>query len=451
MTDRRACGIAETVAKIAGVSPEVRVSKNFGVPLAMGILRPRVLIPEQALEWSEIRLRAALFHESGHLRRGDCLARWIADVACAFYWMNPMVWIARHALVLEQEQACDNFVLCSGANSRDYASQLVEIVRSLKWIPHGSLAMAQPSTLEIRVRAIVDDSCDRRPLSKPGKVAGIGLMLLLLGACGAAQLEKSQAKESAPIAASRNASPPFAQVEIKTYFVEISKGTKLPPVPYSQSSLDLARDDFAPKCSLTQEQFQAAMRSLKTAKGVTLFSPMVYTLSGKVAKIETGRGEFQYPSDWKRNPRTGAWEPAALEKKNVGITLEIQPEVKSDGELVLKKVSAQVVALAGFAPGDKGASILSLHEAAYGKLPSLKEIKPHSSPLFLRLGWETSDCPVSPGEVLMVTPRALDPDETRAKEAGALHIFIECKFFRPEPKANRSPSPTGMRLDALLE
>ena len=51
----------------------------------------------------------------------------IAQLACAVYWFNPLVWFAAHQLRLERERACDDFVLVSGTSGADYATDLLEI------------------------------------------------------------------------------------------------------------------------------------------------------------------------------------------------------------------------------------------------------------------------------------------------------------------------------------
>ena len=128
---------------------EVRESTECRVPMAVGVWKPVVLLPSAALEWSEERLSAALQHEFGHVRRRDCLSRLLLEVACAIYWVNPLMWIAARAMRVAQEQACDDLVLRAGANAEEYATQLVEVVRGLSpagFVTPHALAMAQPST-----------------------------------------------------------------------------------------------------------------------------------------------------------------------------------------------------------------------------------------------------------------------------------------------------------------
>jgi beta-lactamase regulating signal transducer with metallopeptidase domain len=168
------------------VRAEVRESDLCLVPLASGIVRPVVLLPIEAAEWSDAFVSSALRHELGHIRRRDCITRLLADVLCVIYWMNPLVWFAARQMRIAQEQACDDLVLISGAPADEYASQLVDVVRSLqgdRFTARHALAMAQPSTLETRVRAIVDEGRDRSPRGARATVAGCLSAAFTLAIC----------------------------------------------------------------------------------------------------------------------------------------------------------------------------------------------------------------------------------------------------------------------------
>ena len=72
----------------------IRVSSICRVPITWGAWRPVLMLPVEALDWDDTRLKTALRHEAGHICRHDYLVRWVAQVACAVYWPNPLVWLA---------------------------------------------------------------------------------------------------------------------------------------------------------------------------------------------------------------------------------------------------------------------------------------------------------------------------------------------------------------------
>jgi beta-lactamase regulating signal transducer with metallopeptidase domain len=172
-------------AEKMGVRREVILlsSRTRRVPMQWGILRPKLLIPAEALDWPADRLRVVLLHELAHIRRADCAALLAAHLALAIYWFNPLVWLARRRMQIEAEAACDNMVLRAGCIPADYARHLVEIASDL---PPGGLAgyvaiaISRSARLEGRVRAILDRRCDRRPPAWGTIVAALASLFALL-------------------------------------------------------------------------------------------------------------------------------------------------------------------------------------------------------------------------------------------------------------------------------
>jgi beta-lactamase regulating signal transducer with metallopeptidase domain len=126
-------------------------------PLAIGLLRATILLPQTAAAWSADRRRAVLLHELAHIRRRDCRVQLIAQIACAVYWFNPLVWMAAAQLRSERERACDDEVLRLGAQASSYAAHLLDIARELRpqLRPSAALAMARPSELEGRLLSVL--------------------------------------------------------------------------------------------------------------------------------------------------------------------------------------------------------------------------------------------------------------------------------------------------------
>ncbi len=129
------------------------------MPMAIGLIRPAVLLPSDAAEWTDERRHVVLLHELAHLRRGDVLTNLFCRLALCFYWWNPLAWKAWRQLVKEREQAADDLVLGAGARPTAYAGHLLDIARTLSSPPvlgQVGLAMARSSDLEGRITAILD-------------------------------------------------------------------------------------------------------------------------------------------------------------------------------------------------------------------------------------------------------------------------------------------------------
>ena len=157
--------------------PELRQAA-VPVPMTWGSRRPTILLPQEAENWPQDRLRAVLLHEMAHIRRQDWLGHRLADVTCALYWFHPLVWLAARRLRAESEAACDDLVLASGIPAPDYARHLLEIARALPPIssfPQTAIAMSQTSQVESRLKMILDKTRNRQAVTRRILLTALGL------------------------------------------------------------------------------------------------------------------------------------------------------------------------------------------------------------------------------------------------------------------------------------
>jgi beta-lactamase regulating signal transducer with metallopeptidase domain len=146
------------------------------VPMMSGLLRPALLLPADADAWSPDRRRLVLLHELAHVKRADYLFQILAHLAAAVYWFNPLAWLALHSLRRERERACDDLILNTGFRASDYAHHLLAIARGAQGAGFSSIAavpMARPTSLEGRVRAILDARRNRRGVTRPAALLAV--------------------------------------------------------------------------------------------------------------------------------------------------------------------------------------------------------------------------------------------------------------------------------------
>lgn len=170
--------LVEALALDVGIDRHVEVLLHEALPgpMTCGVVRPAIVLPRDAENWTPDDLNRAIIHELEHVRRGDSASRCLARAACAVYWFHPLVWIAWRKLVLEAERSCDDAVLRRSEGTA-YADQLVGLAKRLSVAQRSPLlAMANRADLATRVAAVLD-SRQRR-----GR-AGIFSVLL---ACGMA-------------------------------------------------------------------------------------------------------------------------------------------------------------------------------------------------------------------------------------------------------------------------
>ena len=182
----------------------VRLSDRITVPMVWGFLRPVILLPVDASHWQTERLRAVLLHELAHIKRSDWTMQVVAQVACAIYWFNPLIWCVARRMRIEAEQACDDHVLNAGYRSTDYAQHLIDITRNVKIIKtasHAAVAIARSSKIEKRLRAVLAENLNRHPI--PKVAIGIGLFVLLCFGVSVGAMRLAQAVSTKKISTSQ--------------------------------------------------------------------------------------------------------------------------------------------------------------------------------------------------------------------------------------------------------
>ena len=125
-------------------TPELLLSAEVPSPLAFGILRPTILLPESLVTcFASVELRTVLAHELAHFRRRDLWVNALELILVAVWWFHPCIWILRRALRRTREDCCDDLLLARGLTSNQtYCDVLVRAARKLaacdvKWAALG--------------------------------------------------------------------------------------------------------------------------------------------------------------------------------------------------------------------------------------------------------------------------------------------------------------------------
>ncbi len=108
----------------------VYTSQKVTSPAVYGILRPRIIIPENLRDAEGLDL--ILLHEKRHIRRGDNLWRLLAFITAALHWFNPFVWIFLKCFLSDVELACDESALAKLPQEKQkaYALELLNVQQS---------------------------------------------------------------------------------------------------------------------------------------------------------------------------------------------------------------------------------------------------------------------------------------------------------------------------------
>jgi beta-lactamase regulating signal transducer with metallopeptidase domain len=104
-------------------------SRHVDGPLSLGLLKPLVVMPDDATLFLNAQERAlAIRHEVMHHSRGDLWANAAAVLFAALHWFNPLMGTIWRAFRFDQEAACDADVLtgADGPTRGTYARALAK-------------------------------------------------------------------------------------------------------------------------------------------------------------------------------------------------------------------------------------------------------------------------------------------------------------------------------------
>lgn len=314
-------------------------SPQVVVPMTWGVFRPVLVLPSSSGGWSDEEKEAAVRHEFAHILHWDAAKRWLSAVVGAVFWVHPLVWLAARRWKLEQECACDDFVMGSGLDATAYARQLLAAAKTFRaglGTPAAALVMAMPSGLEVRVKAVVDGHVRRM---KPGILGRFGTVVagLLMMALGASI--QAQVKEVVPDVV--DSAGENRQFVIKTQFIEINGLENLDTLEHS-----LLKDAaHGQEVKLDASEIEKLLAQLAQKKGVHLMTaPSLTARNGQPDGVEVVR-EFLYPTEfeWVRERLT----PTTFEMEPLGARVSIDGRLLGDESLQLK-LNARVTQFDGF-------------------------------------------------------------------------------------------------------
>ena len=152
----------DVLADIVGdgpAEPDLLVSDRLAQPVAVGHLRPAIILPERFVDDEpRCRLEAALAHEWAHFRNRDLWWIAVSGLLMPVLFAHPVYWWLRRRTREDQELLAD----ATAADGRvDYAEALLAWARQTPERPRlaaaGSLALwERPSQLKRRILMLLD-------------------------------------------------------------------------------------------------------------------------------------------------------------------------------------------------------------------------------------------------------------------------------------------------------
>ncbi|HUT56621.1 MAG TPA: M56 family metallopeptidase, partial [Phycisphaerae bacterium] len=133
---------AGRLAKKLGLSGPIRLLKSARIagPVAVGILRPAVLMPVTMLTGLSVPdIEAILAHEIAHLRRFDYLVNLLQSLVETVLFYHPAVWWVSSRIRVERENCCDDVAVGVCGDRTTYVTALASLAEASAGVPRARL------------------------------------------------------------------------------------------------------------------------------------------------------------------------------------------------------------------------------------------------------------------------------------------------------------------------
>lgn len=173
---------ARRVSDALGMRGDVEVLLAPGniAPMAVGILRPSVVLPDTMAErLSRAELESVLAHEMAHLRRRDPWVLALENILLTLWWFNPVAWTLVKSVRKTREDCCDDLVLSLHlSDEHTYCRSLVNAASTVarpSWSPAILGFADRMHPLGRRLTRLMDTT-----LRKPHRLSLAGMAVLAL-------------------------------------------------------------------------------------------------------------------------------------------------------------------------------------------------------------------------------------------------------------------------------
>ncbi len=328
----------------------LRRGEAQSMPMTWGWRHPVVLLPAEAGDWDEKRLKLVLRHELAHIVRADAPIALGVTLSAILLWFHPLAWLNLRACHQAREQACDDMAMGKTAvTGEEFAAGLLEAVKGIQAMarrPRLPLALAMASAgkpLRRRLQAILDEGRRREPWSGKRRISmAAALAMLLALVSGLSACRDSENKSDHDME---------QQVHIS------AKVFSLPVDSPALADLKLVSPNKTERLALigiqSEDEVQKLMDALDGVEGVEIMGmPSVTTRNKQRATMEMVR-EFIFPTEFDPpqvlddktiSPAT----PVTFEMRPVGLRMEFDPWWKDGEGTMYLGVTAEITRFEGF-------------------------------------------------------------------------------------------------------
>lgn len=196
-------------------APAICESASVSGPVTVGLRKPVIILPENAVEWNQaggdsaerkqtgqnpsIQDQLILHHELVHVARRDLWYKWLYQLLLCIHWFNPFLYLFGRKMNMDCELSCDEGVLAelTAEGRKAYGNVLLDIAEqgaALRTNAFATTFVTGESGLKKRLNAILH----YKKTTVPRLLLSLCVMAgaIFLTACGSVYFYDSSAEEN---------------------------------------------------------------------------------------------------------------------------------------------------------------------------------------------------------------------------------------------------------------
>ena len=197
--------------------PRLLISNDTTMPFTVGLIIPRLILPQGITSFDARELRHMLIHEFAHLRRWDAWVGVFQRTTQIAFWPQVGIRFVTSQLNRAREELCDNVVLRT-TNTRAYAETLLSISQKcrIQQVPMFGFAFLSPKwNLETRLNGLLSNQRSRETRAGAAMRTGLGAVAISYSFIGGyihflaapAVAEETQKTQQEEATAQQNSTP----------------------------------------------------------------------------------------------------------------------------------------------------------------------------------------------------------------------------------------------------
>jgi protein involved in polysaccharide export with SLBB domain len=146
---------------------QIRESDRVTAPVALGIVRPAIVLPGDWRQWDSAKMKAVLAHERSHIRRHDPAVQLLSAIHRVLLWPTPLSWFLHRQIVRVAEEVCDDAAVAVTRDRTVYAEVLLDFMRRGVWRANWQgVPISRYGLADMRIHRILDGTALSRGVTQ---------------------------------------------------------------------------------------------------------------------------------------------------------------------------------------------------------------------------------------------------------------------------------------------